>query len=309
MNTPTATQATATAARAAVAGPQARRRRALTWMVMPALLIYAVGMLLPIALGFVFSLTDWTGLTEDWNFVGFANYGALLDDERFFSSLWFTLKFAAANTVLQNVIALGLALLLNQQLRGTVFTRTVVFAPCLISAIIVGIVWSQLFGSILNDLLRAVGIEDLETGLLSDPDTVLAGLLIINNWQWAGYWMLIYLAALQAVPTDVLEAAYMEGAGPVRRFVSITLPLIAPAITVNLVSIVLGGFQVYELIVTATGGGPGNSSESFIMYVYNVAFARQQAGLASANSMAYVLLLMLVASVQIWVLRRREVQA
>lgn len=277
-------------------------------MALPGLLIYVLGMLIPIAIGFAFSLTDWSGISDSWNFVGFDNYGQLLKDERFYSAMSFTMIFAFANTILQNVIALGLAMLLNQKIRGTTMARTVVFAPCLISAIIVGIIWSQLFGSIFPDIMKTFGVTDISVSLLSKPGTVMSGLLIINNWQWAGYWMLIYLAALQAVPPEVYEAAYIDGAGPFRRFFRITIPLIAPAITVNIVSIVLGSFQVYELIVTATGGGPGNSSESFIMYVYNVAFARQQPGLASANSMTYVVLLFVIAVVQLKILRKREVQ-
>lgn len=285
-----------------------RQKRSLTLMALPGLLIYVLGMLIPIAIGFAFSLTDWSGISDSWNFVGFDNYGQLLKDERFYSAMSFTMIFAFANTILQNVIALGLAMLLNQKIRGTTMARTVVFAPCLISAIIVGIIWSQLFGSIFPDIMKTFGVTDISVSLLSKPGTVMSGLLIINNWQWAGYWMLIYLAALQAVPPEVYEAAYIDGAGPFRRFFRITIPLIAPAITVNIVSIVLGSFQVYELIVTATGGGPGNSSESFIMYVYNVAFARQQPGLASANSMTYVVLLFVIAVVQLKILRKREVQ-
>ena len=285
-----------------------RQKRSLTLMALPGLLIYVLGMLIPIAIGFAFSMTDWSGISDNWHFVGFGNYGELLKDERFYSAMSFTMVFAFANTILQNVIALGLAMLLNQKIRGTTMARTVVFAPCLISAIIVGIIWSQLFGSIFPDIMKTFGITDISVSLLSKPGTVLSGLLIINNWQWAGYWMLIYLAALQAVPPEVYEAAYIDGAGPFRRFFRITIPLIAPAITVNIVSIVLGSFQVYELIVTATGGGPGNSSESFIMYVYNVAFARQQPGLASANSMTYVVLLFVIAVVQLKILRKREVQ-
>ena len=203
-----------------------RQKWSLTLMALPGLLVYVLGMLIPIAIGFAFSLTDWSGISDNWRFVGFSNYGQLLNDERFYSAMSFTVLFAIANTILQNIIALGLAMLLNQKIQGTTMARTVVFAPCLISAIIVGIVWSQLFGSIFPDIMKTLGVTDISVSLLSSPETVLGGLLIINNWQWAGYWMLIYLAALQAVPPEVYEAAYIDGAGPIRRFVRITIPLI-----------------------------------------------------------------------------------
>ena len=229
-----------------------RRNRDFTLLTIPGLALYAVGMLLPIVIGFMFSLTDWSGTKPTWNFIGFSNYAQILKEERFYSSLGFTLTFAALNTIIQNLLALGLALFLNMKLRGVTFYKTLVFAPSLISAIIVGFLWSQLFGSIMPDILKTFGVANPSINLLSQPSHVMAGLLVINNWQWAGYWMLIYLAALRAVPIELYEAAIIDGAGTFRRFFSITLPMIAPAITVNVIAIMLGSFQVYELIVTAT---------------------------------------------------------
>ena len=276
-------------------------------LALPALVIYALGMLLPLAIGFWFSLTDWTGLTRDMNFIGLGNYKALFANPRFFKSLGFTLKFVFWNTLIQNVLALLFALALDSGIKAKNLYKTIIYVPCLLSPILIGYLWNRLFAQIYPGLLPF--LDPRAINLLAKPDTVLGGILIINNWQWIGYWMLIYLAALQAVPREMYEAASIEGAGAIRRFGAVTLPMIMPAVTINVVAITLGGFQVYELIITATGGGPGHASESFIMYVYNQAFANQRAAFASANSMVYVVFLLVVAALQVRALRKREVQA
>lgn len=294
--------------RSGATGLERRMARSYRTLTYPALAVYALGTLLPIVLGFYFSLTDWNGLTAERSFIGFANYGAILRESRFWGALRFTTLFVLSNTAVQNVCALGFALMLDRSLRFRDLYRTILFAPCLLSPIIVGFLWSQLLGKIYPDFVNNLFGLSWDLRLLEKPSTVLAGLVLINNWQWIGYWMLVYLAALQSVPAELYESATLEGAGAVRRFASITLPMIMPAVTVCVVSISLGGFQVYDIIVTATAGGPGHSSESFIMYIYKTAFANERAAFASANSMVYVLFLLVVALVQIRLLRRREVQ-
>jgi raffinose/stachyose/melibiose transport system permease protein len=278
------------------------------FMTLPALILYFLGMMLPLLVGFYFSLTDWNGLTSTMNFIGMENYRQLFDNPRFLHSMKFTLVFVLWNTIIQNILALLFALAIDSGIRGKNVYKSIIYAPCLLSPILIGYLWNRLFGQIYPQLLSFLPDPNM-VNLLSNPDTVLAGLVIINNWQWIGYWMLIYLAALQSVPLDMYEAAALDGAGVLRKFQHVTLPMIMPAVTICVVAITLGGFQVYELIVTATGGGPGHASESFIMYIYNQAFASQRAAFATANSMMFVLFLLIVAVGQVYFLRRREVQA
>lgn len=273
----------------------------------PALAAYSIAVLIPIVIGFFYSLTDWNGLSSSYDFIGFQNYGNIFKESRFIESLKFTLKFVVGNTLLQNILALGFALFVDRLVKGKNFVKVVLYVPCLFGAILVGFLWSKIFGSILPDFLAFAGLSD-SVKLLTNPDRVLTGLLIINNWQWAGYWMLVYLAGLQSVPQEMYEAAALEGISKPQRFFHITLPMLMPAVTICVVAITMGSFQVYELIVSATGGGPGNASVSFIMYIYNLAFASQRSAFASANSMIYVGLLLAVAFVQLWFLRKREVQ-
>jgi len=276
-------------------------------LVIPAAIVFSVGTVAPIFLGFFFSLTDWNGLTETMNFIGLGNYRELFAEERFWNSLGFTLRFVVWNTLIQNLLALGFALFLDQKLKGRNLLRAIIFIPALLSPIIIGYLWGVLFTTIIPGVLKAAfGITGFN--ILGLPERVLSGLLVINNWQWVGYWMMIYLAALQSVPAELYESATIDGAGAVRKFFSVTLPLIGPAITVCLVSITLGGFQVYELILTATQGGPGHSSESFVMYIYNMAFSAQMPGFASANSIVFIFILLAVAAVQIRSLKKMEVQ-
>jgi len=241
------------------------------------------------------------------NFIGLKNYSALLTEPRFWNSLAFTITFVVANTLIQNVFALGFALFLDRKLVGRKMLRTVLFIPALLSPIIIGYLWGILFTSVIPGVLKNLTGFD-GTGILANPDTVLAGLVIINNWQWVGYWMMIYLAALQSVPLELYESATIDGANAIRQFFMVTLPMIGPAITVCVVSITLGGFQVYELILTSTQGGPGHSSESFVMYIYNMAFSAQKPGFASANSMVFIMILLVVAVLQIRSLKKMEVQ-
>lgn len=285
----------------------ARLNRQNLYMAFPALAFYIFGIVIPIIIGFYFSLTDWDGISATREFIGFRNYGQVFREPRFYDALGFTVAFVFLNTIVQNAFAILFAVMLDQRMRGRDLYKTVIYAPCLLSPILIGFLWSKMFNKVYPEILQAFSIEG-SINLLTDPNQVLFGLLIINNWQWIGYWMLIYLAALQAVPQELYEASHIEGAGIARRFFQITLAMIMPAVTICVVSITLGGFQVYELIVTATGGGPGHASESFILYVYNLAFSAERAAFASANSMIYVAILLIVAVIQIGIFRKREVQ-
>ena len=137
---------------------------------------------------------------------------------------------------------------------------------------------------------------------------MLSGLLIANNWQWIGYWMLIYLAALQSIPRELYEAARVDGASWARQFFGITIPMLAPAFTICIVGITIGSLKVYDLIVSSTAGGPGRASTSIIYQIYNTAISGRQYGYGSALSMTLIVVLLVVAVIQLSVLRKREVQ-
>ena len=276
-------------------------------LVLPGLVIFTLGMILPMLLGLYYSLTSWDGMTADKPFIGLQNYVGMFSDRYAGGAWWFTIKFTVWNTIFQNVLAILLAVALDSGIKGQKLLRTVFFVPCLISAVVVGFVWLKIYGNVLPALTKVMGLK-LNVMLFGREDTVLSGMLIANNWQWIGYWMLIYLAALQSIPGDLYEAADIDGASAVRKFRHITLPMLAPALTICIVGITTGSLKVYDLLVSSTGGGPGRASTSIIYYIYNTAITGRQYGYGSALSISLIAALLVVAALQVTVLRRREVQ-
>ena len=284
-----------------------RRRAEYVSLVIPGMLLFTLGVIIPAILGLRYSFTSWNGFTKEIPWTGFDNYKRLFQDPYVRDAWKFTLSFTIWNTVIQNVMALLFAIILNSGLRGQKVFRTMLFLPALISPVIVGFIWQRIFGGILPALNDIMG-TDINFRLFGSGDTVLRGLLLANNWQWIGYWMLIYLAALQSIPEDLYEAARVDGAPPVWQFFHITVPMLAPAFTICVVGITIGSLKVYELLVSATGGGPGRASTSIIYLIYNTAINGRQYGYGSAISVSMIAILLLVAVVQLKFLREREVQ-
>lgn len=277
-------------------------------MVIPGFIIFTIGLIIPMFMAVRYSFTSWDGMSQIKPFVGIQNYIDLMKDADFRAAWWFTIKFTIGNTIIQNVLALLFALALDSGLKGQKWYRTAFFIPCLISSVIVGFVWLKMFSNVLpamNDILGT----NINFLLFGSGKTVLSGLLIANNWQWIGYWMLIYLAGLQSIPTDLYEAAKVDGAGAFRRFKNITIPMLAPAITICVVGITTGSLKVYDLLVSSTKGGPGRASTSIIYQTYTTAINGRQYGYGSAMSVTLVLALLLVALIQVKGLKSKEVQA
>lgn len=276
-------------------------------LVLPGLIVFTIGLILPMFLAFHYSLTSWNGMTPEKPFVGLQNYAQFFTDRYVRDACVFTIKFTVLNTIIQNVFALLFAVALDSSLKGTKIYRMIFFMPCLISAIIVGFIWLRMFSNVLPALNTLLG-TDINFLLLGDSSTVLSGMLIANNWQWIGYWMLIYLAALQSIPGELYEAAMIDGASSFKKFMKITIPMLAPAFTICIIGITTGSLKVYELMVSSTGGGPGRASTSIIYLIYNTAISGRQYGYGSAMSIMLVLALLVVAVFQLKFLRNREVQ-
>lgn len=277
-------------------------------LVLPGFIIFTVGLILPLLLSFRYSVTSWDGISPEKVFVGFRNYIDLFQDENFRSAWWFTIKFTIGNTLIQNMAALLFAVALDSGIRCKKLYRAAFFIPCLISAVIVGFVWLKMFSNVLPAVNDWLG-TNFNFMLFGSGKTVLWGLLIANNWQWIGYWMLIYLAGLQSVPSDLYEAAKVDGAGAVKRFFNVTIPMLAPAITICVVGITTGSLKVYDLLVSSTKGGPGRASTSVIYQTYTTAINGRQYGYGSAMTVTLVVALLLVALIQVKGLKSKEVQA
>jgi ABC-type sugar transport system permease subunit len=276
-------------------------------LVLPGMLIFGIGIIVPTCLSLVYSFSSWSGFTRDLPWNGLENYKRLLADPAVRDAWWFTVKFAFWNTIIQNLFALLFAVALDGKIKGNKIYRTILFMPCLISSVVVGFIWLRMYNNVLPSIAAALHLG-INFRLFGLPTTVLAGFLIANNWQWIGYWMLIYLAALQSVPTDLYEAARVDGAPRITQFFRITIPMLAPAFTICVVGITVGSLKVYDLLVSSTQGGPGRASTSIIYMIYNAAIGGRQYGYGSALSMTLIVALLAVAALQLSVLRKREIQ-
>ncbi len=285
-----------------------RRVRTFTWMALPAVLLFFAFHTLPALQGVFYSFTDSRGF-GDWEFVGFDNYVALFSDQLVLNSYKFTIGFAIVATVAANLIALLIAVGLTSRIRLRGFLRGVFFLPAVLATLVVGYIFNFLFGNAFPAIGQALGIEALSTNILGNSSLAWIGVVVVTVWQGAATTIVIYMAGLQTVPEDVVEAAMIDGAGAWTRFWRITFPLLAPFFTVNMVLSLKNFLMVFDQIVALTAGGPGNSTTSISLLIYTKGFTGGQFAYQSANAVIYFLVIALLSVSQLRVLRKREVSA
>ncbi|MET0812829.1 MAG: sugar ABC transporter permease [Microbacterium sp.] len=253
-----------------------RRRRASVhvpiWFVLPAAAAFLFVVVVPSVQGVFYSFTDWDGFTDDVQFVGLENFAQIFTDGRAGTPILNTLLLAFVVVVVQNVIGLLLALGLNSVIRSRHVLRVVFFVPVVLTPLVAGYVWSYLLSprGTLNTFLDAVGLGALRHDWLGSPDTALLSVCAAIIWQFAGYSMVIFLAGLQAIPVEITEAAVLDGAGPVRRLVSIILPLINGAIVINALLTLVGSLGQFDQVMAMTSGGPGNATQTISTTIYKI---------------------------------------
>lgn len=286
---------------------QAKMEAQYASLVIPALILFTIGIMIPIIICVYYSFTEWDGFSAHINFVGFQNYIDIFKDSSVKSAWKFTIVFALINALSADILALLLALLMDKALKGIKIVRTIIFVPCLFSSIVTGFVWTKIYAVVLPDICTRLNL-DWKLQLLGSPDTVTLGLTIANVWQWSGLWMMIYLSALQSIPTEYYEAAKIDGVNVFQKFYYITLPLLMPAITTCTIGLTTGALKTYDILVTSTKGGPGRSSTSIIFYLYTAIFEHKLYGYGSAIAVTLIILLLIVAVVQMKLLGKKEVQ-
>lgn len=268
---------------------------------LPAMTLFIVMVVIPFVKGVRFSFTDWDGFSEFYKFIGLENYKNILHDPSIKQPILNSVYFTVVTVVLDNVLALGIALLLKKNSKSNKIFRTFMFMPFIISLVLTGYIWSYIYSDVFYDIL---GIKSL----LGNAKTVMFGVCIMSVWRDTGYAMLIYIAGLQGIPDTYYEAARIDGAGAIKRFWYITRPLIAPAVTINITLFLGWGLKVFDYVMTATGGGPGKASETFALYVYNYTFPYNRAGYGQAAAMLMMLGVFVITGVVTTVLRKREVE-
>ncbi|MBB3112820.1 raffinose/stachyose/melibiose transport system permease protein [Paenibacillus phyllosphaerae] len=277
----------------------------------PALILYAIFLLVPTIGGMYYSFTDWNGLNRSYDFIGLGNFvEALTDDPDFVNSLWFTLKYVLFMIVLQNAIALVLAVFIESRKKSKGFFRTIFFMPNMISTIISAFMWTFVFTQVLPQIAEKTSMLFLDQSWIGDPKYSFVSILIVSLWNGVGYMMIIYLAALQGVPQSLKEAAIIDGANAFQTFRSVTMPMITHAITICFFLTLNGAFKVFEVVFGLTGGGPGRSTQVITMNIYEEAFSNNfRYGYASAKSVILFVIILIFTLVQITVMKRKEVEA
>lgn len=280
----------------------------LPWII--GFLVFTLG---PLIFSLVMSFFDWP-ITNAPTFVGISNYKTMFTgDPQFYKSLVITLKFAAVFVPLNLAIALILALLITQPLKGMKFFRTLFYLPAVVSGVAISIIWGWIFNSeygILNYILTFIGIEGPKW--LVDPKWAIFTIIIASAWG-VGIMMLIFYTDIKGIPQELYEAAAIDGAGPFRQFFSITIPSITPTILFNVITSVIGALQQLTLVLLLTGGGPLKSTYFYGLYVYNNAFKHHELGYASANAwFMFIVILVLTALIfktsSTWVFYENEVK-
>ncbi|GGH23225.1 carbohydrate ABC transporter permease [Paenibacillus segetis] len=279
--------------------------------VFPALLCYVVFFLAPAFGGVWYSLTDWNGLNPNYSFVGLANYVEVFkQDPVFWDSLWFTLKFVIFMVILQNALAILLAVFIESKGRSKVWFRTIFFMPNMISMIIGGFMWMFIFTKVLPYIAEHTFLTFIDQSWIGDPAYSFFSILIVSLWGGVGYLMVIYIAALQGVPKTLKEAAEIDGASGVQVFKNVTLPMIFPALTIGLFVTLNNSFKVFDAVFSLTGGGPGRATQVIALNIYEEAFSMtSRYGYASAKAMILFLVVFIITMIQLRIMKKREVEA
>ncbi|MFJ3712954.1 MULTISPECIES: carbohydrate ABC transporter permease [unclassified Streptomyces] len=293
---------------------QARSRDGLSRFALfavPGLLVYLALVLVPIGITVGYSFTNKNPFNPPTQWVGLSNLTSLFSDDEFLKALGNTALVTAIVTVVTNAGGLALAMLLDR--RGWLYNalRSVFFVPVVLSAVVVSVIWQAILvdDGLLNSMLRQLGVSN-PPGWLSDPSLALYTVSWVIAWQSLGFCVVIYLAGLQGIPQELQEAAAIDGCGPFMRFRHVTWPMLAPAVTINTVMSLIGGFKAYDQIQVLTNGGPGPGTTSTLAFqVIQTAFNGNHVGYASAMAVAMLVLVAAISVIALGLLQKREVSS
>ena len=268
---------------------------------MPTLIAFTIGFLAPFVLGVYLSFCKFTTVT-DAKFIGLSNYAKILGDGDFLHSLWFTALFTIVTVLLINIFAFAVAMLLTKNIKGTNIFRTVFFMPNLIGGIVLGYVWQLLLNGILAHFQKTLTYSS-KYGFW--------GLVILMLWQQVGYMMIIYIAGLQSIPSDYIEAAKVDGATAWQTFWKVKIPNLMPTITICLFLSITNGFKLFDQNLALTGGAPAHSTEMLALNIYNTFYSRAGIawqGIGQAKAVIFCILVVAISMIQLKATRSKEVQ-
>lgn len=277
-------------------------------MYLPALILFTCFVFYPFLDGIRISLTDWNGYSQNYNYIGLQNYKDLLFDQIFIKSFIVTLIYGFGSTLIQQVLGLLYALLLDKQFYGRSLARTIIYLPVLLAGVIMGFMFYFIFqynNGALNDIMLLLGYE--KVNWLGNGTMAVLIILFVNSIQFCGVSMVIYLAGLQGIPKMYYEAASIDGVTPMARFFKITLPMLYPSIVASLTINLIGGLKLFGPIRALTNGGPGYASHSISTYISYTYFSSQAAGYAATTGFILFILIAIITVVTLRISSKHEV--
>jgi raffinose/stachyose/melibiose transport system permease protein len=270
--------------------------------VIPTLAAFCVGFIWPFAQGIYLSFCQFITVSNA-KWVGVSNYVKALSDTTFGDSFWFTVVFAFVSTILINGIAFAIALALTKEMKGTNIFRTVFFMPNLIGGIVLGYIWQILLNCVLSNVAQPLLALNSTAGFW--------GIIILMCWQQIGYMMIIYVAGLQNVPTDLLEAASIDGANAIQTLIKVKLPMLMSSFTICLFLTITNSFKLFDQNLALTAGEPAHATEMLALNIYNTFYARsgpQWKGIGQAKAVIFFILVVVISLTQLYATRSKEVQ-
>ncbi|MET1029578.1 carbohydrate ABC transporter permease [Domibacillus tundrae] len=278
----------------------------------PALLIYGAYVIYSIFMTFYYSLFDWSGIDNNFTFIGLGNYMKLLSDGVFWESVGNNLLLVVTSLVTQLPLGLIMALLLFSPIKGMRFFRSIYFMPFLMSTVAIGILFTFIYDGnygVINHLLGAVGLDSLQSAWLGNEKTAIWAVILTICWQFAPFYMVLFRAAIVGIPEELYEAADIDGANKWERFKNITLPLLMPTIVTSSILSVIGSLKYFDLIYVMTGGGPNNSTELMATYMYQETFSNFNMGYGSSISFSMFIIAFIVTLIIIALDNKRKGEA
>ena len=286
-----------------------KKNRLINLFYVPALALFAVFVVLPFIKGIYLSLTNWNGYSPSYKFVGLKNYARMLTDENVRTAFVNTIIYGFGSTLVQNVLGIAFAILLNKKFRDRSLIRTVIYLPVMIAPLIMGYIMYFFFtynNGAVNDVLKLFGAQPVDW--LAKGSRAVIILMLVNSLQFAGISMVIYLAGLQNIPTLYYDAAAIDGVNDRQRFFYVTLPLLMPAVTSSVTINLIGGLKLFDVISALTGGGPGYDTNSLSTLIHRLYFGSERAGYAAAVGLVFFVFIMIVSNIVVKALQKRQVE-
>lgn len=277
---------------------------------LPALVMVMLAFYIPFAMSGYYSLTQWNGISKIPVFIGFENFRQIISGSpEFVSALVFTCKYALLFIVLGNFLALVLAVALTRKFHLANFLRGMFFLPYIMSMTIVGFIWKFIFTQGFEKFYELTGWGIWNLSWLGDHNYAFFSIVIVGVWQSLGFYIVLYIAGLQAISTDVLEAADIDGASPFQRFFKVVLPLLGPSITTCMFMSLTNSLKVFDIILALTKGGPGGATYSATLDIYREAFQNNNYGLGSAKAIVFFVIVLVLTQLVLKLFERREVES